>query len=400
MTIFNYTAKNHAGETVKGKVEAQDLDSAVKILRQKSLVIISLKNDKGLELSKISSVAGKVSGKEIVTFTRQFSTMVTSGLPLTEALRILQIQNKPSFGKIIGEILSDVQSGLNLADSMAKHEAFPKVYIALIRAGEAAGVLEKVALRLADTMEAQQEFRAKTKGAMVYPIIVIIGMIGVAAVVVVFVIPQLTSLFQDFGAELPLATRIMIGISDAARSIWGLLFVGLMFALGVAFKAYHKTPSGKYNVDKVILKLPVFGVLVAKTTLAEFTRTMSLLLGSGVSILESLKIMEDAIGNEVYSRALKECGKEIEKGIPLSESLARRYVFPPLVPQMASVGEETGKLDEVLLKISHYFESEAEQAIKNLTTAIEPLIMVVLGIGVAFLVFSVIMPIYELTSNI
>lgn len=401
MILYEYVAKNQKGENISGKIEAPQQDQAAKILRDRKLVIISLKESRSKlgEISLFNQFFGRTRSSDLVTFTRQLSTMIASGLPLAEALDILRSQSRQSFANVVKEVLRDVQGGVALADAMAKHKTFPSVYVALVRAGESAGVLDEVLLRLADNLEKQQAFRAKTRGALIYPAIIMIGMGAVAFVMMVFVIPQLSSLYDDFGAELPLPTKILIAVSSFVAKLWFLVIAGV--AVGIwGYMAWRKTEKGKFTSDKWKLALPIFGALITKIILAEFTRTLALLLGAGITILEALNIVSDSVGNEVYKRELKAGAVELEKGGHLAETLARSGVFPMIIPQMISVGEETGKLDEVLMKVSNYFETEAEQAIKNLTTALEPLIMVLLGLGVGFIVISIILPIYNLTSQI
>ncbi|MCA9368872.1 type II secretion system F family protein, partial [Candidatus Woesebacteria bacterium] len=284
------------------------------------------------------------------------------------------------------------------ASSLEKNKEFSKVYIQLVRAGEAGGVLDEVLNRLAENMEKQKEFRAKTKGAMIYPIIVTIAMVVVGFIMMIFVIPKLTEMYKDFGAQLPLPTLVLIGISDFMVNFWYIVLGGMAAAFAV-FSRWKKTPVGHLQWDSFVLKVPIFGILRQKTILTEFTRTLSLLLGSGISLLQALEIVTDGVENLVYQNALKEATKQVEKGVSLSQSISRYESFPPILQQMISVGEETGKLDDVLFKLSKYFEQEAEQAVKNLTAAMEPLIMVVLGVGVGAMVIAVIMPIYNLTSQ-
>lgn len=400
MQLFSYAVKDAAGKTVKGKVEAQDLPQAAEILRQRQLVIIELKPIIGSgSFAFLDEWFGRVKQEDIVTFTRQLSTMINSGLPLTDSFSILRNQAKPHMAKIIDEVLRDIQGGSSLGDALGKHkQAFSDVYISLVRAGEAAGKLDEVLLRLAETEEKRREFAAKTKGALIYPVIVLIGMVAVIMVMMVFVIPKLTVMYDDFGAELPLPTQILITVSNIMQKMWYLVilaFGGLIYGL----QAYRKTPVGRKHIDQILLNMPVMGPLRKQIALTEFSRTLSLLVGSGISILEALEIVSHSLDNVIIREALNEAARGVEKGLPLASMLARQEVFPPLISQMISVGEETGELDSVLSKVATYFESESEHAVKNLTTAMEPLIMVVLGVGVGFLVIAIVMPLYNLTSQ-
>jgi len=282
---------------------------------------------------------------------------------------------------------------------MTKYESiFGEAYIASITAGEEAGVLEEILTKLAASMENQNEFNGKVKGAMIYPMIVVIGMIAVAFIMMIFVIPKLTSLYTDFGSKMPASTQILMSMSSFATTWWflfPLLIVGgMMFS-----KVADKTPDLKLKVDSYKLKIPILGELNTKTMLANTLRTMSMLLAAGISLVEALRIVSKVAGNEVYYRSYIRIAERVQKGFSVSNSFEETGVFPLIVEQMVSTGEATGKLDEVLLRASDYFATEAEQSVKSLTSAIEPIIMIVLGLGVAFLVVAVIMPIYNLTSQ-
>jgi len=325
--------------------------------------------------------------------------MIVAGLPLTTALSILKFQSNLSMAKMVDEVLKDIEGGGSFYKALSKHKrVFTPVYLALIQSGEAAGVLEKVLQRLANNLEKQAEFRAKTKNALIYPIIITVAMIAVAVVMMVFVIPKLTSLYDEFGAELPTMTKVLISISNFMVKTWYLMVFGLLMG-GVSFLKWKKTPNGKAVVDKKILKLPIIGKLKTKVILTEITRTLALLVESGISIIQALEIVSGAADNVVFAKSIKTAAKDVEKGIPLAAAIGKYDFYPPIVSQMLAVGEETGKVDEVMMNVSKYFESESEQAIKGLTTAIEPLMMILLGIGVAFLVIAIVLPIYNLTSQ-
>lgn len=399
MPIFKYLVKNKQGENIKGKVEAVSRVQAVSTLMGRDLFVI--------DVSPISQSSGilanltkdKVKFEDLVNFTRQLATMINAGLPLASALSVLQEQSKTEMAKLTGNLLKDVEGGVNFSTALSKYkENFSRIYVQLVKAGEMGGVLDEVLNRLAITMEKEKDFRAKTKGAMVYPIIIVIAMIAVAIVMMVAVIPKLTAMYQDFGADLPGATKVLMSISDFFVSFWWV--VVLLFGGGlVAFNAFKKTPAGELAIDRFLLKIPIIGVLKQKVVLTDFTRTLSLLLGAGVSLMEALDVVASAIGSALYRSQLKEVNKQVEKGVTLSDAIAHYDNFPSILFQMIAVGEETGKLDEILGKISEYFEKESEYAIKNLTTAIEPMIMILLGLGVGFIVIAIIMPIYSLTSQ-
>lgn len=398
MNLYSYKARTTTNETVSGKIEARDQKEASSLLRERGLFVISITEHQESFFSG-SLRFDRVSKNDITTFTRQLSTMITAGLTITDALSILEVQAKPALKRIIDTIRRDVEGGLSLAKALEKHKSlFGGVYIALVHAGESAGVLDKMMDRLADTMERQRDFNSKTKGALVYPAIVVLAMIIVAFIMMVFVVPKLTEMYRDFGAQLPAPTRVLIAVSQFMALFWYVVIAGAIAGV-FAFRAYRKTPHGQYKIDEFLLRMPVFGPIRGKIALVELTRTLSLLISAGISLVNSLDISLEAVGNMVYREALVKITQDVEKGQPLSQALGKRVEFPIIMSQMISVGEETGKMDEVLMRLSRYFESESEQAVKGLTTALEPLIMIVLGLGVGFLIIAVVLPIYNLTSQ-
>jgi type IV pilus assembly protein PilC len=399
MAIFQYTVKNEHGETVRGRVEALTKEQASGILRNRSLLVISLRPQSDTIFSGFNNVLFGIKQDEIVSFTRQLSTMVTAGLTLSESLHILQQQSKPALERMIGGILREIEGGTTFAKALqSQGKIFSQVYIQLVHAGETAGMLDAVLNRLADTMEKQKEFNSKVKGALIYPVIVILAMIIVATIMMVFVIPKLTQLYTELGSQLPLITQILIGMSKFTVNFWWLIIIAAVAAT-FAFRAWYLTEKGRVTVDGLLLKIPIMGILRQKVILTEFCRTMSLLLSSGISVLQALEILAAAQDNVLYKNALNESTDQVEKGVPLSQTIGKYDFFPPIVSQMISVGEETGKVDEVLMKLSLYFEAESEQSVRNLTAAFEPMIMIVLGLGVGILVMAIIMPIYNITSN-
>ena len=400
MQKFEYTVKDKQGETKKGVIEARNEKQAANLLREKEFWIIFIKPKR----ESLSSELGKsffrrATAKDRVNFTRQLATMVVSGLPITDALSLLETQANPAMAPVVGNILRDVEGGSNLATALGKYpEVFDQIYVALIQAGEAAGVLDKVLSRLADNLEKDREFKSKIKGAMIYPAIVIIGMILVAAIMVIFVLPQMTAIYEEFEADLPVMTKLLLKISSFATKLWPIVLAGLA-GLVVGFRILSKKSQFQDFLDRFLYKLPIIGKLRRQIILTEFSRTLGLLIGAGVLIVEAMKIVQRSLTSSIYADAIKEAAKEVERGLSLAAALARTEVFPPILPQMISVGEETGKIDEVLSRVSVYFEQEADNAVKGLTTALEPLIMVVLGVGVGFLVIAIIMPIYNLAGQ-
>lgn len=399
MSIFSYSAKNVHNEPVKGKVEAQTQAQAASILMSRGLLVINVVPISSNGLSFMTGFLNKVKHEDLVNFTRQLSTMVSAGLPLATGLTILRDQNNPAMAEVVSNLLREIEGGSTFAKALEKQpDVFDRIYIQLVKAGELGGVLDQVMDKLAENLEKDKEFRAKTKGAMIYPLIVLSAMVVVGFVMMIFVIPKLTAMYKDFGAQLPLPTLLLIGLANFLARFWW-LFIALFVGGSVFLRRWYKTPQGQRRIDKLLLKVPIVGVLRQKVILTNFARTLSLLLSAGVPLLASLEIVAQAMASVLYRDAMIDVTKKVEKGVSLSRAMAVYDLFPGILHQMLAVGEETGKLDEVLLKLSKYFESESEQAVKNLTAAMEPLIMVVLGLGVGAMVIAIIMPIYSLTSQ-
>lgn len=400
MKRFIYKAKDKTGKLVTGEVEASTIEVAAKLVHGRGLVVIGLTPVRESLFGIIKKLRERITVGDVTTFTRQLATMINAGLPITDALVILRTQTSGAMQKVVAQILSDVEGGESLSTSLSRHpKVFSPTYIALIKSGELGGVIDEVLARLADNMEKQQEFRGKVSGALIYPAIIVVGMFVVAIVMMVFVIPKLMSLYVEFNAKLPMATKILITISNAFVKFWPIfLVVGVVGFY--AFLAYRRTPKGRRKTDELIFKLPIIGELQKQIVLTELTRTLSLMVGSGVSILDALNISAGVVGNVVLSDALKDAAKQVEKGFPIAYSFSKHpEAFPFILSQMIAVGEETGKMQEVLQKVSHVFEIESDQKVKALTSAIEPLVMIILGLGVGFLVIAIILPIYNLTSQ-
>lgn len=399
MPIFTYTAKNSNNEAIRGKVEAQTQAQAAAMLMNRGLFVITVSTLSGEGLSFMSGFLNKVRHEDLVNFTRQLATMVGAGLPLATGLSILREQTNPAMADVVANLLREIEGGSSFAKALEKQpDVFSRIYIQLVKAGEVGGILDRVMDKLAEGLERDKEFRGKTRGAMIYPIIVLAAMIIVGFVMMAFVVPKLTEMYKDFGAQLPLPTVVLIALANFLGRFWWLMII-LLVVGGIFFRQWYKTPAGERAVDSWLLKIPIFGVLRQKIILTNFARTLSLLLSSGVPLLTSLSVVTEVLGSVVYRDAMADINKKVEKGVTLSRALSVYTLFPAILHQMLAVGEETGKLDEVLLKLSKYFETESEQAVKNLTTAMEPLIMVVLGLGVGAMVIAIIMPIYSLTSQ-
>lgn len=396
---FNYRAKDLQGNDHTGNVQVPDIRSATNILRRKGLIIIAL-NPKNPPVNNfLGRFLNRVGFSDLVIITRQLATMVSSGLVLSEAIDILEEQQtNKTLKKALTEVSQDIKGGLTLAQALSKHpNIFPHLYINLVKAGEASGKLDSVLLQMADGLEKDREFQSKIKGAMIYPVIVLTMMTAVIIIMMIFVIPKLVSLYSQSTIELPLPTKILIGTSNLFTNFW---WLGLILLAGgfAVVNRWKQTPGGNLFFGKLVLKIPIVGKIVTSVTLTNFNRTFGLLTSAGIPLLDSIGIVSDLTDNPVFKNALKASYSGVEKGLPFS-SLLTANIFPKIVSQMIKVGEETGKVDEIFIKLAEYFESESDHMIKNLTVAIEPIVLIVLGVGVAFLVISIILPIYKLTTS-
>lgn len=396
---FLYKAKDIQGTDHTGSIESSDLHTATAILRKKGLIVISLKSKEPAANKFLSKFLNRVSFTDLVIVTRQLATMISSGLSLSDAIDILEEQQtNKTLKKSLEEISQDIKGGLSLAHALGKHpNVFPHLYVNLIKSGEASGKLDKVLLQMADGLEKDREFQSRVKGAMIYPAVVLSMMVVVVIIMMIFVIPKLISLYSQSTIELPLPTRILITTSNLFVNFWWLGLIIIVITI-VAINRWNKTPEGNLFIGRLILKTPLVGKIITSVTLTNFSRTFGLLTSAGIPLLESIGIVSDLTDNPVFKKALKESYAGVEKGLAFS-SLLPSNVFPKIVGQMIKVGEETGKVDEIFFKLAEYFESESDHMVKNLTVAIEPIVLIILGIGVGFLVISIILPIYKLTTS-
>lgn len=401
MPQFNYRAKDIQGVEHKGVIETSDEHQVAASLSKRGLIVISVKQVHEISNTFLDKYLNRISFSEIVNMTRQLATMIESGLVLAEALDILVDQQvNKKLKQIMQNVSQDVKSGLDLSGALRKHpEAFPPVYSNLVSAGEKSGKLDVILVQMANNLERDREFRSRIRGAMIYPVIVICMMFLVGGVMMFFVIPKLTVLYTQSSMDLPLPTKILVGTSSFLTKFWWLIF-GILAGGLFVFKKWVSTPGGAYTFDKILLHFPIVGKVVGGAAITNFTRTFGLLTTAGLPILTSLQIVGDVIGNRVYRQALQEGQRGVERGLPLSAQLDQLRVFPRIVSQMIRVGEETGKVDQVSFKLAEYFEMETDHFVKNLTVIIEPIVILVLGAGVAMLVLSIILPIYKLTTSI
>ena len=404
MSIFKYIAQNQEGKRTKGLIEANTENEAALILNEKGFYVTSIQkrvdilDNKYLEF--LISLTRKVKPKDIVIFFRQFSIMISANVTVVESLKILVAQTEnENFKKIISDIADDINNGLQLSEALGKKpDVFSNFSIKVIRSGESSGKLDEVLNYLADEVEKNYDMMNKIKGAMIYPLFVIAGLFVVGSIMMVFVIPKLTEVLIETGGELPVATKVLIAVSSFLQNFWWLLII-MLGAVAVAFKYFIKTKEGREYFDKIILKLPVFGNLLQRIYLIRFTRSMYTLMVSGVAINSALQIVSEIVSNRVYQDLILKTIKSIEGGNSISSVFIKSKAIPSMVSQMMSVGEKTGKLDLVLLRITDFYEREAKDIIANLMTLMEPIIMVVIGLAVGVMVAAVIMPMYNMSSS-
>jgi len=401
MPVFKYEGKNRSGQKQKGEIEAADQNAAVVLLRRQGVVAPSVKTKaKAIEF-KIPGFQQSVSEKDLVTFTRQFATMIDAGLPLVQCLEILgsQTENK-AFGTIINKVRSDVETGSTFAEALRKHpKAFPDLYVNMVAAGEAGGILDTILNRLAAYIEKTMALKKKVKSAMVYPSVVIVVAVGVVFLMLIFVIPTFEKMFQDFGGALPGITQSVVDASKFLQSYWWVV-IGVVVGVIVGLKQYRASKTGERQTDAMALKLPVIGILVRKVAVAKFTRTLGTLISSGVPILDGLDIVARTAGNKIIEEGILKTRQAISEGKTIAEPLAQTKVFPPMVVQMIGVGESAGALDTMLNKIADFYDEEVDAAVGALSSMLEPFIMIFLGVALGYIVIAMYLPIFKLAGSI
>jgi|SRR5271169_5098570 len=399
MPAFVWKGKTRDGKMVSGERVADNKEAVMALLRRDQILVSSVK-EKGKELA-LPKFGGGVPPKDLAIFTRQFSVMIDAGLPLVQCLEILgsQQENK-TFTKVLQQTRMDVEGGASLADAMRKHpKAFDDLYTNMIAAGEAGGILDTILKRLATYIEKAVKLKAQVKGAMVYPIAVIVIAGIVVAVILWKVIPTFAAMFEGLGADLPLPTKIVIMASNYfIRALVPLIILGVVGT--IAFQRYYSTYSGRRVVDRLVLKLPVVGILMQKIAVARFCRTLATLIASGVPILDGLEITARTSGNAIIEDAVMMVRKSVEGGLTLAQPLRESGVFPSMVVQMIGVGEQTGALDAMLSKIADFYEEEVDQAVANLLTLMEPIMILFLGVTVGGIVISMYMPLFSLIGQL
>jgi type IV pilus assembly protein PilC len=400
MPVFTYRGTNRVGTTVAGERQADNKAQLAAMLRREQINVSKL-SEKGKEFN-IPTFGGTVESKELAVFTRQFSVMIDAGLPLVQCLEILagQQENK-TFQKILNSVRASVEGGTTLSVAMRQHEkVFDSLYHNMVEAGETGGILDTILQRLSSYIEKNVKLKRAVKSAMIYPVSVLGIAAGVITLLLWKVVPVFVDLFNGMDVDLPLPTRIVIALSQFVGSIYGLMVLVFFIATGVAIKLWYGTPSGRMSIDAILLKLPVVGIVLRKIAVARFTRTLGTLISSGVPILEGLDITARSSGNAVVEKAIKETRKAVEAGRSLVDPLKETDVFPGMVTQMIGVGEQTGAMDAMLQKIADFYEDEVDAAVKDMLTAIEPIMIVFLGVVVGGVVISMYLPLFSLIAKL
>lgn len=403
MATFAYVGRSKSGAVKKGELVAKSRDEAVEQLRKQSVVVTSLEEKAAKEGFSFKLGSG-ISEKDLVVFTRQFGTMINAGLPLIQCLEILSNQSENAvLRKSVGEIKVQVEGGATFSDALRRHpKVFDDLYVNMVHAGEVGGLLDTILGRLSKYIEKAMKLKGQIKSAMVYPASILGIAFIVIAVLMIFVIPVFEKMFKDMSGgkvALPGPTQLVIDMSNFAQSSWYIILGGVVLAV-VAFKKYYATAKGKYQIDKLLLKLPVFGDLVRKASVAKFTRTLGTLITSGVPLLDALTICAKTSGNKIIEEALVNARVSISGGKTISEPLAKSQVFPKMVTHMIAVGESTGALDAMLGKIADFYEDEVDQAVASLTALLEPMMMVFLGVLIGFIVVAMYLPIFTMAQAI
>lgn len=400
MPIYIYQGRNRIGQIISGETEVKNEVSLISFFRQQGIIPISFR--KKPEPIRISlPFTRKIKAENIVIFTRQFATMINAGLPLVQCLQILEEQETNKvFAEVINKVKTSVEEGFTLANALSKHpEVFNELFVYMVEAGELGGVLDVILNRLALYTENAENLKRKIKAAMTYPIFVA-GFAFIAVTgIIVFIIPTFKTMFDDFGVSLPLLTQLLLNISNFSKKFFPFIIGGII-TLIIVFRMYRATNKGKLQIDKISLRLPVIGILLRKVSITKFTRTLGTLIASGVPILEALNITAKTVGNKIIENAILQTRVNIQEGKTITQPLKNTKVFPPMVCQMIKVGEETGSLEEMLNKVAEFYDKEVEITVGALTSIIEPILIITLGVVIGTIVIALFLPILTLTSQI
>ena len=394
---YLWKGRTPTGEMLSGEFLTDNKQELISHLRKRKIIITTIR-EKPKDININFGLKNRITTRDLGVFTRQFATMINAGLPMVQCLDILSSQmDKPSFKKIVSDVMYDVEAGSTLAEGLRKQPCFSDLFVHMVEAGEAGGILDVILNRLAVYLEKADALMKKVKGAMTYPAVVMTVCLGASIFMLMFIIPTFAAMFKDFGGQLPLPTRIVMGLSDFLRANWYLL-VGAVVGAFFAFKRYYKTTAGRYRIDRILLRLPILGNVIRKSAVARFTRTLGTLVSSGVPILNGLEITARTSGNKVIEEAILKTRTSISEGNTIAEPLRESGVFPPMVVQMIGVGEQTGALDEMLEKVADFYDSEVDAAVSSLTSIIEPVMIVIMGTIVGGMLIAMYLPMFKLVT--
>ena len=400
-STYAYKVRDRAGKLVEGTIDADSQQAVVGKLREMGYAPLSVSEQTASLGQKEIKLpwSGKVKQKDVAVMSRQFATMINSGLSLLRALNILAAQvDNPTLRDVLGQVRTEVEAGASLSGALAKHpKVFTTLYVSMVKSGEMAGTLDSTLVRMAETLEKDVALRQKIKSAMTYPVAIFGMVVMIVTAMLLFVVPMFENLYSDLGGTLPLPTRVLMGVSEIVQTFWYLWF-GAMFGAMWGFKRWIQTDNGRAMWDAIKLKMPIFGVLVHKSALSRFSLTLASLLKSGVPVLQGLEIVKDTVNNTVMSRAIDQVQTSVKEGTSMAKPLEQHAVFPPMVVQMMAVGEETGALDEMLSKIAEFYDQEVEATVDALTSLIEPLLIAVMGAAVGGMVVALYMPMFNIIN--
>lgn len=403
MAEFNYTARSESGDITRGKVNAESKQAALSALNQKGLHPLTVeKPKKGLADIEIPLPGqNKVKTQDLVMFTRQFSTMINAGVPLLKSLSTMRDQTESeALSRILEEVTSKVEGGVSLSEALGEHpDAFSDVYVNMVKAGEEGGILDDIMERLANQVEKDADIKGKLRSALTYPGVICVVAIGAVVFLMTSIIPRFSEIFENAGIDLPIQTRILLGLSDFLLN-YGFFILGALVVAGIFLIRFIRTSKGKFMFDSLLLKMPILGPVVLKVNTARFAQTFSSLSIAGVSVINSLEVTSGALSNSVVQKGIKDSVEKIKNGQSISQSLTEAEIFPGIVTQMASVGEETGDIAEVLTKVAVFYEKEVDRTVASISSIIEPILIVGLGSIVGLIVASVFGPLSEITGSI
>ncbi|PIR06857.1 MAG: phytochrome sensor protein [Candidatus Komeilibacteria bacterium CG11_big_fil_rev_8_21_14_0_20_36_20] len=400
MAIYNYRARDQQGRVTAGAVEALTENEAAELLKDRGLFVLSLNKTSKRKRQGLNINIGRVKQKDIVIFSRQLSVMISATVPIVQSLRILAQQtSNPLFIEKISEMADDVDGGMKLSSSLGKHEkVFSRFYVAMVKSGETSGKLDEVLQYLADQMEKDYDLVSRIKGAMIYPVFIVVGMISVGFIMMVFVVPKMTAMLKETGSELPFLTRVLIFISDFMKDNWIFILIGLVVLI-VLFKLWVKSKAGQIAWDSIKIKIPLFGTLFRKIYIIRFTRGLATLISGGVPIAKALGITAEVVDNKAYKQLVLDTVDQVEDGKSVAALFATSDLMPKMLSQMMIVGEKTGRLDTILEKLSDFYSREIDNLVAGLTSLIEPLILIIMGVGVGGMVAAIMLPMFKVAQG-